>query len=283
MGRYGTTRSYRSFILTTDVIAVVDNHLCAMHEVTAGLPFVLVFIIVSINKILLGNSTSVQVSDSGMRLACITTRTMFVLSIDEATTDTCLNINQIEFDNTRDVTPVFLIKVSTCAFLCRQLQIDTRGKCHLIMTITIVASTVCLMSLFPLLVSSCVIRISTTWSDGSRLVLCLVSIVCDTHCFLEIDITGQCTKVVHDIIDTEVVAVIISSRIILIEGLLIQRHLTDTVDSIVSVVCYFRHTVLSTLHHHTTAEHTAEVGTLDGIHRTTGIDWQHTIFLPICF
>ena len=248
-----------------------------MHEVSAGLPFVLACISSCVNKILLGNSTCVQVGDSSMCLTCITTRTMFVLSIDEATTDTRLNINQIEFDNTRDIAPVLLVKVSACAFLCRQFQIDTRGKCHLIMTITIITGTISLMSLFPLFISSCAISISAAWSDGIRLVLGCVGVVGDTLCCMEIDITGQGTKIVHDIIDTEVVAVIISSRIILIEGLLIQRHLTDTVDSIVSVVYNLRNTVLCTLHHHTTAEHTAEVGTLDGIHRTTGIDWQHTI------
>ena len=99
---------------------------------------------------------------------------------------------------------------------------------------------------------------------------------------MEIDITGQGAKVVHDIVDTEVVAVIISSRIALVEELLVQRHLTHTVDGVVGIVCNLRHTVLGALHHHTATEHTAEVSTLDGVHRTAGIDWQHTILLPIC-
>ena len=53
--------------------------------------------------------------------------------------------------------------------------------------------------------------------------------------------------------------------------LFVQRHLTHTVDGIVGVVHNLRHTVLSTLHHHTTTENTAEVSTLDGVHDTSGI------------
>ena len=165
MGRYGTTRSYRSFILAADVVAVVDNHLCAVHEVTAGLPFVLARIISCVNKILLGDSTCVQVGDGGVRLAGWTTFTMFVLGIDEAATDTRLHINQVEFDNTRDIAPVFLIDVGASALLGGQLQIDTRGQCHLIMAITVITGTISLMGLFPLLVSSYFVRISAAWGD----------------------------------------------------------------------------------------------------------------------
>ena len=43
----------------------------------------------------------------------------------------------------------------------------------------------------------------------------------------------------------------------------------------------FWYTVLSTLHHHTRTKHTAEVGTLDGVHRTSGIDGTYTVLLPI--
>ena len=119
-------------------------------------------------------------------------------------------------------------------------------------------------------------------------------------------VAGQRTQVVHDIIDTEIVTVNGLVQVHKIIGelvfreisdwclacfqrqvcinhriLLIERHLTDTVDGVVGVVHNLWHTVLSTLHHHTTAEHTAEVGSLDGIHQTTRIDRQHTIFLPI--
>ena len=63
--------------------------------------------------------------------------------------------------------------------------------------------------------------------------------------------------------------------------LLVQRHLTHTVDGVVSVVHNLRHTVLGTLHHHTAAEHTAEVGTLDGVQQTASIDRDNTVLLPV--
>ena len=128
---------------------------------------------------------------------------MFVLCIDEAATNTSLHINQVEFDNTRDIAPVFLIDVGASALLGGQLQIDTRGKCHLIMTITIITSAIGLMFFFPVFVSGNAVCLSIS----IRLVLCCVGVVSDTHCFFEIDITGQGTKVVHDVVDTEVVAV----------------------------------------------------------------------------
>ena len=62
---------------------------------------------------------------------------------------------------------------------------------------------------------------------------------------------------------------------------LVQRHLTDAVDSVVGVVGHIRHTVLSTLHHHAAAEDTAEVGTLDAVHQTACIDGQYTALLPV--
>ena len=62
--------------------------------------------------------------------------------------------------------------------------------------------------------------------------------------------------------------------------LLVERHLTHTVDGVVGEVGHFRHTVLSASHHHTATEDAAEVGTLDTVHQTTGIDGQYTAFLP---
>ena len=63
--------------------------------------------------------------------------------------------------------------------------------------------------------------------------------------------------------------------------MLVERHLTHTVDGVVGVVGLLRHTVLCTLHHHAAAEHAAEVGTLDAVHQTAGIDGQHTALFPI--
>ena len=63
--------------------------------------------------------------------------------------------------------------------------------------------------------------------------------------------------------------------------LLVERHLTHTVDGVVGVVGLLRHTVLCSLHHHAASEDTAEVGTLDTVHQATCIDGQHSALFPI--
>ena len=52
---------------------------------------------------------------------------MLILGIDEATADTGLYVNQVEFDDTGDIAPVFLVETEVCALhlLCGQLQIHT--------------------------------------------------------------------------------------------------------------------------------------------------------------
>ena len=100
----------------------------------------------------------------------------------------------------------------------------------------------------------------------------------------EVDVAGQRTEVVHDVVDAEVVAVDgVGRRGISGDDrpLLVERHLAHTVDGVVGVVHLLGHTVLGTLHHHAAAEHATEVGTLDGVHQTTGIDGQHTALLPV--
>ena len=63
----------------------------------------------------------------------VLTRTMFILGIDIATTHTWLHVDEVEFHDTGDVTPVFLSKTSTGTLLGGQLQIDTRCQGHLVM------------------------------------------------------------------------------------------------------------------------------------------------------
>ena len=71
----------------------------------------------------------------------VCTYSVFIFSIDETTTDTRLHVDQVEFYNTCDVAPVFLIKsqVGALYFLRVQLQIYTRGQCHLVQTDTVIA------------------------------------------------------------------------------------------------------------------------------------------------
>ena len=152
----------------------------------------------------------------------------------------------------------------------------------------------------------------STCSQSKRLLISGVArVFCNTY-IVEMLVTGQGTEVIHNVVNTEVIAVngfvdilitfvediIILSFLFficcflhwhgtfgLIRGnnrvLLVERHLTDTVNGIVGMIHDFWYTVLSTLHHHTRTKHTAEVSTLDGVHRTTGIDGTNTVLLPI--
>ena len=63
--------------------------------------------------------------------------------------------------------------------------------------------------------------------------------------------------------------------------LLVERYFADTVDGVVSMIDNLRHTVLGALHHHATAKDATEVGTLDGVHQTTGIDGADAVLCPI--
>ena len=61
----------------------------------------------------------------------------------------------------------------------------------------------------------------------------------------------------------------------------VERHLAHTVDGVVGVVHNLRHTVLCSLHHHTTAPDATEVSALDGVHDTSGIARDDTVLLPV--
>ena len=61
----------------------------------------------------------------------------------------------------------------------------------------------------------------------------------------------------------------------------VERQLADAVDGIVGVIDYFGHAVLSTLHDHTAAEDAHEVGTLQRVQQTAGIDGTETTQFPV--
>ena len=92
-------------------------------------------------------------------------------------------------------------------------------------------------------------------------------------CVRKEHVTGQVAKVVHDIVDAEVVAVT-GVRICRIRHL-VQRDLTHTVDGVIGIVSHRRHTVLCSLQHEAAAEHTHHVGTLDGVDQAAFIDVLH--------
>ena len=99
--------------------------------------------------------------------------------------------------------------------------------------------------------------------------------------FYKVHITGQCSQIVHNIINTEIVAVnlIVGVKI---KALLVQRQFTDTVDGIFRSISHICHTVLGTLQHQATAEHTAEVGSLNGVQQSAGINRTESILFPFC-
>ena len=270
VGGYGSAGYFATFILSTDVIAVVDDGLGAMHEVARSLPLVLFVIVSRVRKHLITDSTTVQFGNGVVGLICRCSLAVNILGIDEATADARLHIDQVQFDDTCDVAPFLFIKTSTRAILGSQFQIDTRGQCHLVVAVTVVTFTLVDMVFLPIKeslsfriwtisISICVIRCT-----GSTTVL-----------VTKVKVTTEGTKEVHYVVDTEVVAVelvpIICLRSAIGGDLFVERHLTDTVDGVVVVVDSLRHAVLSTLHHHAAAPDAAEVCTLDGVHRAAGI------------
>ena len=122
-------------------------------------------------------------------------------------------------------------------------------------------------------------------------------IICTAYIFSlsEMDIASQCSKIIYDIIDTKIVTMNSLLQICIIifacstlsqvcvndRALLIERHLTHTIKGIVCVIDNLRHTVLSSLHHHTATKHTTEIGALYGVHDTSSIDGTYTILFPI--
>ena len=194
---------------------------------------------------------------------------MLILGIDEATTNTCLYINQVELNNTRNQAPLFCIDSLTRLLFTCQLQIDTGSQSHLVVAVTVVALAVGLMGLLPLFKGGCIICCQIATS------------LCGTY-GLEVDVAGQRTKIVHNTIDSEVITMHLVVIISIASGriLFVQRYLAYTVDGIVGIVHRLGHTVTSSLHHHTTAKYTTEVSTLDGVHDTTSISRYHTVLPP---
>ena len=115
-----------SLVLATNVVAVVDDGLAAMHKVAGRLPFLLVCIILVITVFLEGDSIRVQRCQDGVRQACCGTLAVHVLGIDETTAKTWLHTNKVKLYDTCDVAPVLLVEaaVRTLTLLCGQLQID---------------------------------------------------------------------------------------------------------------------------------------------------------------
>ena len=70
-------------------------------------------------------STGVQTGQGDTCLARIVPITMHVLGIDETTADTSLHVDEVEFNDTSDLTPFLFAEVIAGALFRSQLQIDT--------------------------------------------------------------------------------------------------------------------------------------------------------------
>ena len=78
-----------------------------MYEVAGGFPLHRVTVVC---EVLSGNGVSVQGSQCGMFFLIVCAYSMFILGIDEATANAGLHIDEVEFDDTCNVAPVFIIK-----------------------------------------------------------------------------------------------------------------------------------------------------------------------------
>ena len=158
-----------------------------------------------------------------MFLLFVCTYSVFILGIYEATTDTRLHIDEVKLDDTRNVTPVFLIEseVRALYFLRVQLQIHTRSQCHLVQTGTVVAFTFLDILFLPVVIGLVV--------SARRTISICIGIVGTANVFIchEMYVAGQCTQIVHDVIDTKVVAVNGFIKIIKIVGVLVFREISN--------------------------------------------------------
>ena len=190
---------------------------------------------------------------------------MLVLGIDITTTETGLYVDQLQLCHTGDQAPILLLG---CTLLGGKLQIHTRGQGHTVGHLTVITLTVFRIRFLPFI-------------EGLYTVSRITLTIRGSYRFIEVDVAGEGTHAVHHAVDTEVVAMFhvdISSDNTVH---LIQRHLTHTVHGVVGLIGHARHTVLSTLHHQSATEDTAEVSTLNGIHQTTCIDRAEAPQLPI--
>ena len=97
--------SVLALIFSGSGVAVVDNLLCTVDEVTRGLKL-LERRVVGVG--LIGACASVVGRKDGLREACIVSCAMFVLCIDIATTQTGHDVDKVELNHTGDEAPVFL-------------------------------------------------------------------------------------------------------------------------------------------------------------------------------
>ena len=186
---------------------------------------------------------------------------VLVLGIDEATAhDVFLHVDEVQLHHAGDVAVVLMVFGT---FLGGQLQEHARSQCHLVVAATDVADAELVVFITFFLIA--VVSLAFHRFVGT------VSID-----ITELHVAGQVAHVVHQAVDAEVVAVQVVVAIV-VKPFHIQRHFAHAVDGVFDVLAHVGHAVLGTLQHHAAAEDTAEVGTLDGVQQSSGIDGAEAV------
>ena len=78
-----------------------------------------------IRVIPLGDGTLVQRGQRGVHGTTRSRYSVYVLRIDEAATDTRRDVDEVEFHDTGDGTPILLMQIGASALFCGNFQIYT--------------------------------------------------------------------------------------------------------------------------------------------------------------
>ena len=175
-----------------------------------------------------------------------------------------LGIDEVQLHHTGDVAVVLLLRR---ALLGGQFEEHTRDQCHLVTTGGRVALAAVGIVAFPLPVRGGGINVLRV--GGAHVV--------HQH------VAGHVAQIVHQAVDAEVVAMLLVG-IVCFTGRrhhLHQRQLAHAVDGVACVVHDVGHAVAGSLQHHARAIDTDEVGTLQSVQQSAGIDGAHAVELPI--
>ena len=189
---------------------------------------------------------------------------MFVVRIHITTTFAGFHIDQIELYHTGDGA-VSLIAIFV--FFFHQFKEYPRSLSHHVLAGSHVAGTLVHTLVFEFQVSCAVIGGQT----GIETTICFTRIG-------KFHVRGNGSQQVYHIVDTEVVTM--DFRRIVRRFALVERYFFHTVDGILGIVHDIGYTVLCAIKHDTATEHTAEIGTLDGVQHTTGRERTFTVDIP---
>ena len=273
-------------------VAVVDNGLRRVDEVTRGLPFhglvdVLIVAADDVGIIDLGSRRQaiccIEIAFVGTGLVAglsvanlqslvvlreqhvllvgeIHWHAVLVLGIDETAAHlVALHVDEVQLHHARDVAVVLLLGG---ALLGGQLQEHAGGQGHLVGADALVAVALRVAALVA-------VGLVAVVGLAVGVVLLFLAVLVASR-VAKLHVAGQVAHVVHQAVDAEVVAV---GDIVTGNGmLLVERQLAHAVDGVLNVLAHVGHAVLGTLQHHARAVDAAEVGALYGVQQSAGVD-----------